>query len=70
MRLFTAYSQVIQVLAPFARLIEARQLLGYRYERFWCMDTFKEQQELNDLYNSDGAPWEVWNDRRPGGQRA
>ncbi|HTS81524.1 MAG TPA: glucose-1-phosphate cytidylyltransferase [Myxococcaceae bacterium] len=48
------------VLAPFERLIAERKLLGYRCERFWCMDTFKEQQELTDLYNSGRAPWEVW----------
>jgi glucose-1-phosphate cytidylyltransferase len=48
------------VLAPFARLIKERKLLGYRYERIWCMDTFKEQQQLTDLYNSGRAPWEVW----------
>jgi glucose-1-phosphate cytidylyltransferase len=48
------------VLEPFARLIKERKLLGYRYERFWCMDTFKEQQQLTDLYNSGRAPWEIW----------
>ena len=48
------------VLEPFSRLIKERKLLGYRYERFWCMDTFKEQQQLTDLYNSGRAPWEVW----------
>ncbi len=48
------------VLAPFSRLISERRLLAYRYDRFWCMDTFKEQQELTDLYNSGRAPWEVW----------
>jgi glucose-1-phosphate cytidylyltransferase len=48
------------VLKPFSRLIEQRQLLGYRYDRFWCMDTFKEQQELTDLCNANRAPWEVW----------
>jgi glucose-1-phosphate cytidylyltransferase len=48
------------VLAPFGRLMKQRQLLGYRYERFWCMDTFKDQQQLTDLYNSGCAPWEVW----------
>ena len=26
------------------------------------MDTFKEQQQLTDLYNSGPAPWEVWKD--------
>jgi glucose-1-phosphate cytidylyltransferase len=46
--------------APFARLIAERQLVAYRAPRFWCMDTFKEQQELTDLYNAGDAPWEVW----------
>jgi glucose-1-phosphate cytidylyltransferase len=48
------------VLEPFSRLIKERKLLGYRYENFWCMDTFKEQQQLTDLFNSGRAPWEVW----------
>jgi glucose-1-phosphate cytidylyltransferase len=48
------------VVEPFARLIKDRKLLGYRYEKFWCMDTFKEQQQLSDLFNSGHAPWEVW----------
>jgi glucose-1-phosphate cytidylyltransferase len=46
--------------APFGRLIEDGQLLAYRAERFWCMDTFKEQQELSDLFTTGRAPWEVW----------
>ena len=50
------------VQAPFARLIKERKLQGYRYDHFWCMDTFKEQQQLTDLYNSGRAPWEVWKD--------
>jgi hypothetical protein len=34
--------------------------MGYRYDRFWAMDTFKEQQELSDLCARGEAPWEVW----------
>jgi len=46
---------------PFARLIQENQLMGYRYDKFWyCMDTFKEHQELNDMYENGIAPWEVW----------
>ncbi len=45
---------------PFQRLIQERQLIGYKYDQFWCMDTFKEQQELTDMYNQGNAPWEVW----------
>ena len=31
-------------------------MYGYQHDRFWCMDMFKEQQELTDLYNSRHAP--------------
>jgi glucose-1-phosphate cytidylyltransferase len=48
------------VLEPFQRLMREKRLLGYRHDGFWAMDTFKEQQELTDLYNSGQAPWEVW----------
>jgi glucose-1-phosphate cytidylyltransferase len=52
------------VAEPFARLIEENQLIGYRYEKFWyCMDTFKEHQELSDMYEAGNAPWEVWKKR-------
>ena len=49
------------VVQPFQRLIQQRQLLAYRYEGYWgCMDTFKDKQELEDLYTRGEAPWEVW----------
>jgi glucose-1-phosphate cytidylyltransferase len=47
---------------PFRRLIEKGQLLAYSHDGFWaCMDTFKEMQELEDLYGRGSAPWMVWN---------
>jgi len=55
------------VLAPFSRLIKERKLHGYQYDQFWCMDTFKEQQQLTDLYNSGRAPWQVWKGEPVGG---
>ena len=49
------------VVEPFQRLIAENNLLGYRYDKFWhCMDTFKEQQELNDMFERGNAPWVVW----------
>lgn len=49
---------------PFQRLIQDDQLMGYESDHFWaCMDTFKEHQELTDMYNSGNAPWEVWKTR-------
>lgn len=45
----------------FERLIKENQLIGYKYDNFWySMDTFKEQQELNDMFDRGKAPWEVW----------
>jgi glucose-1-phosphate cytidylyltransferase len=48
------------VIEPFQRLIAKGLLQGFRYDRFWAMDTFKEQQELSDMFNQGKAPWEVW----------
>jgi glucose-1-phosphate cytidylyltransferase len=46
---------------PFARLIEAGELITVKHEGFWaCMDTFKERQQLEDLWSKGGAPWQVW----------
>ena len=46
---------------PFHRLVRERQLLAYQYKGFWaCMDTFKDKQQLEDLYLRGHAPWEVW----------
>ena len=49
------------VVEPFKRLIQKNKLMGYKYDKFWhCMDTFKEQKELNDMYERGNAPWELW----------
>lgn len=45
---------------PFQRLMRDGLLMGYRHDQFWCMDTFKEHQELTDMYNAGKAPWELW----------
>lgn len=52
------------VLEPFQRLIKDGQLLAYPYKGFWaCMDTFKEKQMFDELYQSGKMPWAVWEDR-------
>jgi len=49
------------VIEPFQRLIHERQLIGYRHDGFWAgMDTFKDKQQLDSLWGSGIAPWEVW----------
>jgi glucose-1-phosphate cytidylyltransferase len=46
---------------PFQRLIRERQLIAYRHDGFWAsMDTFKEKQQLEEMYTRGDASWEVW----------
>ncbi|AMV39212.1 sugar phosphate nucleotidyltransferase [Planctomyces sp. SH-PL62] len=50
---------------PFQRLIHDEQLIACRHEGYWaCMDTFKDQQQLEDLWTRGQAPWELWNPAR------
>jgi glucose-1-phosphate cytidylyltransferase len=49
------------ILEPFQRLIARRQLITYPYEGFWApMDTLRERQELESLFEHRRAPWAVW----------
>jgi glucose-1-phosphate cytidylyltransferase len=49
---------------PFRRLARDRQLLGYQYDGFWAsMDTLKDKQQLETLYATGAAPWELWKPR-------
>jgi glucose-1-phosphate cytidylyltransferase len=49
------------VIEPFRRLIEEKQLAAYNYDGFFAaMDTFKDKQKLDDLYEGGKPPWEVW----------
>jgi glucose-1-phosphate cytidylyltransferase len=43
---------------PFARLIEQERLVAFSYDGFWApMDTLKDRQHLEALWESGGAPW-------------
>lgn len=54
---------------PFRRLIDERMLMAYQHEGFWaCMDTFKEKQDLDDVFSRGNAPWAVWNGVGPTSQ--
>jgi glucose-1-phosphate cytidylyltransferase len=49
------------VLEPFRRLIDQQQLMAYEHNGFYAsMDTFKDKQQLDDLYARGDAPWVVW----------
>lgn len=43
------------------RLAHDGQLMGYKHYGFWsCMDTLKEKNMLEELWNSGKAPWRIW----------
>lgn len=43
------------------RLAKDRQLSLYKYEGFWfCMDTYREVEELNTMWESGNPPWKIW----------
>ena len=46
---------------PIERLARDGQLMGYRHDGFWsCMDTLKEKNYLEEMWNSGRAPWRIW----------
>jgi glucose-1-phosphate cytidylyltransferase len=52
------------VYEPFQRLIKLGELTALRHDGFWAgMDTFKDRQELDALYERGEAPWAVWETR-------
>jgi glucose-1-phosphate cytidylyltransferase len=43
------------------RLARDRELMAFRHSTFWhCMDTLREAQVLNAMWNQGRAPWKVW----------
>jgi glucose-1-phosphate cytidylyltransferase len=50
-------------LEPMERLAHEGQLMAWKHEGFWqCMDTLKEKQFLQSLWDADNAPWKSWED--------
>jgi glucose-1-phosphate cytidylyltransferase len=48
------------VLEPFQRMIEANDLMAYKYEGFWrAMDTLRDKQMLEDMVEKGSMPWRV-----------
>lgn len=48
---------------PLTKLVNDRQLAGYVHKGFWqCMDTLREKQKLEGLWDSGNAPWKLWED--------
>jgi glucose-1-phosphate cytidylyltransferase len=48
---------------PLHNLVMNNQLAAFRHESFWqCMDTIREKQLLQNLWDSNEAHWKSWND--------
>jgi glucose-1-phosphate cytidylyltransferase len=46
---------------PLERLAEQGQLMVYRHDGFWsCMDTLRDTEHLNRLWDTGQAGWKVW----------
>lgn len=46
---------------PLARLASENELMAFQHEGFWQpMDTLRDKQHLELLWESDAAPWKSW----------
>jgi glucose-1-phosphate cytidylyltransferase len=46
---------------PLERLAADGELVAYRHPGFWaCMDTYKDNLELNESWATGSAPWRTW----------
>lgn len=46
---------------PMEQLAKNNQLMAYRYDGFWqCMDTKREMEKLEAMWDSKAAPWKKW----------
>lgn len=45
------------------KLVNDGELKAYTHKGFWqCMDTLREKQQLEKLWDSGNAPWKIWSE--------
>ena len=48
---------------PLEKISKKKQLSAYKHDGFWyAMDTLRDKNYLEDLWNSKKIPWKKWND--------
>lgn len=48
---------------PLKNLVKDKQIFTYKHNSFWMpMDTLRDKNKLNEIYNIKKAPWVVWTD--------
>ena len=46
---------------PIHNLVDGKQLMAFKHDGFWsAMDTLREKNYLDNLWNSNKAPWKKW----------
>lgn len=46
---------------PLEKLAKEGELVAYRHDGFWkCMDTLRDKNQLEEMWNSNNAKWKVW----------
>lgn len=46
---------------PINKIINDKELMCYKHHGFWrCMDTLKDKNDLNNLWNNNKAEWKNW----------
>lgn len=46
---------------PLSRLAQDNELMVYKHDQFWqCMDTYRDLQLLQQLWQGSRAPWKQW----------
>ena len=45
----------------FNRMVKDKTMAAYKHHGFWeCMDTYKDNLRLNQLWDNQKAPWAIW----------
>lgn len=46
---------------PLEQIASEGELMAFKHRGFWrCMDTQRDKQKLEELWEADQAPWKVW----------
>lgn len=47
--------------SPMESLVKNKELVGYVHTGYWqCMDTLREKQQIERMWESGNAPWKTW----------
>lgn len=47
--------------APMEQIANSGQMCAYKHSGFWRpMDTLKDMHDLNNMWNTNSAPWKMW----------